>query len=141
MIKVSMVPKDLIHTCWEQIEEYLAGAAEYTYGRYTVDDIKDCITDYDHDLWVAYEHGEFDILFYGAVVTTIVHYPCKKMLSLRFVGGKDHKKWKEPMVSTLKSWAVDTECDGIESTGRPGWAKILGDVGYNPIGVAYELKI
>lgn len=141
MIRVSMVPKDLLHTCWGQIEGYLAKAAEYTYGRYTVDDIKDCITDYDHDLWVAYRVTESGPIFYGAVVTEIAQYPRKKMLAMHFIGGIDGYRWKSPMLGTLRLWAKDNNCDGIESIGRLGWAKIFKDDGYTQLGAMYELPI
>ena len=48
-----MVPSQYVDTCWEKIAPFLEKAADYTYGRYTVDDIYDSITDYDYQLWVA----------------------------------------------------------------------------------------
>jgi len=140
-MRVSMVPKDLLHTCWEQIEGYLEKAAEYTYGRYTVEDIKDCITDYDHDLWVAYKNEESGIEFYGAVVTSIDSYPRKKVLAMHFTGGKELSEWKDLMLKFLREWAQDNHCDCIESTGRSGWAKVFKDDGYAQICTTYELPV
>jgi uncharacterized protein YozE (UPF0346 family) len=48
MIEVSMVPTQYVDTCWAKIAPFLEKAADYTYGRYTVDDIYDSITDYDY---------------------------------------------------------------------------------------------
>mgnify|MGYP003353329563 CR=1 FL=1 len=41
MIKVSLVPTDHVERVWPDIEHFMQRAAEYTYGRYTVEDIKD----------------------------------------------------------------------------------------------------
>lgn len=120
-MEVSLVPKEYVEGCWDQIEGYLEGAAKYTFGRFTVQDIKDCITDYDYQLWIAYEDGKI----YGAVVTEFVHYPRCKMLSMQFCGGVELKRWKAPMLDILQRWARDTGCAAIEYTGRTGWVKIF----------------
>lgn len=136
-MEVSLVPKEYVEGCWDQIEGYLEGAAKYTYGRYTVQDIKDCITDYDYQLWVAFE----DDKIYGAVVTEIVHYPQCKMLSMQFTGGVELKKWKNPMLDILQRWARDNRCEKIESPGRPGWARVFRDDGYEAKFITYELPV
>jgi hypothetical protein len=136
-MEVSIVPKEYVEGCWDQIEGYLEGAAKYTFGRYTVDDIKDCVTDYDYQLWIAFENEKI----YGAVVTEFVHYPQCKMLSMQFCGGVELKKWKAPMLDILQRWAKDNGCKAIESPGRPGWAKIFRDDGYEAKFITYELPV
>jgi len=136
-MEVSLVPREYIDGCWGQIEGYLEGAAKYTYGRFSVDDIKDCITDYDYQLWIAFE----DDKIYGAVVTEIVQYPRCKMLAMQFTGGIELKKWKGPMLSLLKRWARDNGCDKIESPGRPGWARVFKNDGYEAKFITYELPV
>lgn len=137
MIQVSMVPPEHVAACWPQIEEYISAAAEYTYGRYTTNDIKTCVTDYDYQLWVAFDEGGMK----GAVVTNVATYPQKKYLCMQFCGGKDLKEWKPQMLSLLQRFAGDIGCDGIESVGRPGWSKIFSGDGYKSIWVTYELPL
>jgi len=43
MIEVSLVPREYVDTCWDKIEDFIARAAEYTYGRYTVSNIYDLV--------------------------------------------------------------------------------------------------
>jgi hypothetical protein len=136
-VEVSLVTREYVDTCWDQIKEYLEGAAEYTFGRYTVDDIKDCVTDYDFHLWVAFD----DTKFYGAVVTDFTHYPRFKALSMQFCGGVELDKWKSPMLNILQRWARDNGCEKIESFGRPGWSKVFKDDGYVERFRLYELPI
>ena len=135
MIKVSMVPTEHVVNLWEEVEPHLQKAAEYTYGRYKVDDILDCLTDYGYTLWIAFEEKQIK----GAVVTMISQYPRKKYLDMLFTGGVELNSWKEPMLDLLQKWAFDNKCDGIESTGRPGWAKIFKANGHKPLWHTFEL--
>jgi hypothetical protein len=135
MIRISFVPKEYVDSCWGQIEEYLKGAADYTHGRYEVNDIYWAIVDYDHHLWIAFDDQQIK----GAVVTNIVNYPRKRYLCMSFCGGVELDKWKDPMLKMLQHWAFDNYCDGIEATARPGWAKIFKDDGHVPLWRTFEL--
>ena len=137
MIEVSMVPAEYVDTCWDKIEPFAAKAAEYTYGRYTANNIYELIKDAEHHLWVAYE----DDIFKGIVTTQVVTYPQRKLLSMHFCGGESLKEWKDPMLDLLKKYANDMGCDGIESVGRPGWGKVFEQDGYKALWVTYELPI
>jgi hypothetical protein len=137
MIEVSMVPTQYVDTCWKRIEPFMEGAAKYTYGRYTSDDIYNCVEDGSHELWVAYEGNEFK----GAVVTNIIVYPKRKLLAMAFCGGYNLKTWKEPMLALLQRYAKDMGCDGIESTARSGWAKVFKTDGYKQHWVTFELPV
>ena len=136
-MQVSMVPSDMVNTCWDQIEKYLQGAAKYTYGRYTADDMREMVEDGSHQLWVAFEDGKI----YGAVITTISSYPRKRFLSLAFCGGVQLKLWKDPILDILRRFAKDMACDAIESTARPGWERIFKTDGYKKHWVAFELPV
>tara|TARA_R110000796_G_C14553334_1_gene434092 strand:- start:2198 stop:2641 length:444 start_codon:yes stop_codon:yes gene_type:complete len=137
MMKVSMVPREHVIDIWDTVKPHLEKAAEYTYGRYEVEDILDCLTDYDYTLWIAFDDKEIK----GAVVTMVSSYPRKKYLDMVFTGGVELEKWKKPMLELLQKWAFDTECDGIESIGRPGWAKIFKSDGHKPLWNTYELPV
>lgn len=137
MIEVSLVPAQYVDTCWDKIEGFIAKAAKYTYGRYTVSNIYDIVKEGEYQLWVAFDKETFK----GAVVTNIMNYPQKKVLCMQFCGGEELKLWKQPMLDLLKRFARDLGCEGIESTGRPGWAKIFENDGYKATWVTYELPI
>jgi hypothetical protein len=120
---------------WAHVKEYLDGAAQYTHGRYTVEDIYDAIMDYDHTLWVAFDHEKIK----GAVVTNFAHYPKKKYLVMTFCGGVELDKWKPSMLKLLQHYAHDTQCDGVEATARPGWTKVFKDDGHKALWQTFEL--
>lgn len=137
MIEVSIVPVEYIETVWPKIEGYLHGAAEYTYGRYTVDDIKHGLYNEPQHLWIAFD-GE-DI--YGAVVTEFGDYPQMKTLIMHFTGGKQLNKWKVPMLGILQKFAKENGCKVIESYGRPGWERVFKDDGFRSRFMFYELPV
>lgn len=134
-MQVSMVPRQYVDKCWEDVKEYLRGAAEYTHGRYEVEDIFDAIMDYDHTLWIAFDETGIK----GAVVTNFAHYPKKKYLVMSFCGGVELDKWKPAMLKLLQHFAFDNQCDGVEATARPGWTKIFRDDGHKPLWQTFEL--
>ena len=136
-MQVSMVPKDHVDTVWDSVKDYLEGAAQYTHGRYTVDDIYDCIKEYDHTLWIAFD----EVGIKGAVVTNFVYYPQKKYLVMMFCGGEQLTQWKDPMLKLLQHWAFDNHCDGVEATARLGWAKIFKDDGHKPLAQTFQLPV
>lgn len=135
MIQTSLVPPHAVNVFWPLVEGYLAEAAAYTYGRYEVGDILAAITDYGHHLWVVLDGAAVK----GAVVTTEVIYPRKRMLNMVFCGGVDLHEWKDPMLKMLQAWAHDSKCDGIEATARPGWTKIFKSDGHKSLWQTFEL--
>ena len=134
-MQVTMVPKQYVPQCWDDVKQYLADAAEYTHGRYDVDDIFDSIMDYDHVLWMAFDEEKIK----GAVVTNFMVYPKKKYLCMTFCGGVELDKWKDPMLKLLQQYAHDTHCDGVEATARLGWTKIFKNDGHVPLWQTFQL--
>lgn len=137
MIEVSLVPTEYVDSCWSKIENFIAKAAEYTYGRFSTSNIYDMVKEGDYQLWIAFDEDKFK----GAVVTNVVTYPQRKLLCMQFCGGEDLKDWKDQMLAILRRFAKDIGCDGIESTARPGWAKIFQNDGYAANWVTFELPL
>lgn len=134
-MQVSMVPNEHVDTVWESVKDYLDGAAQYTHGRYTIDDIYVCIKEYDYTLWIAFDEEKIK----AAVVTNFAHYPRKKYLVMTFCGGDQLDQWKDPMLTLLQRFAYDTQCDGIEATARLGWTKIFKSDGHKPLWQTFQL--
>jgi hypothetical protein len=137
MMEVSMVPAEYVDTCWAKIEPFVEKAAEYTYGRYSASNLYDMVKDGDHQLWVAYDGGDFK----GTVLTNVMNYPQRRVLCMGFCGGIELKDWKAPMLDLLKRYAKDMGCDSIEAFGRPGWANVFKNDGYQTKWITFELPI
>ena len=136
-MEVSMVPAEYVNTCWEKIEPFVEKAAEYTYGRYSASNLYDMVKDGDHQLWVAYDGDDFK----GIVLTNVMNYPQRRVLCMGFCGGIELKGWKTPMLDLLKRYAKDMGCDSIEAFGRPGWANVFKNDGYQTKWITFELPI
>ena len=137
-MQISIVPLDYIETAWPQVESYMEGAAEYTYGRYNVEDIKQGVLTKPQQLWIAFDA---DNKILGAVVTEIVVYPRMRSLVMHFTGGVDLKSWKPDMLSMLQRFAKENGCDVIESYGREGWGKVFKNDGFKSRFMFYELPV
>jgi hypothetical protein len=136
-MKISAILQDDVDQVWSLIYGYMEGAAKYTHGRYTVDDIKSSfIKNHNQQLWIAY-----DDKIYGAVITEIIQYPQMKALIMHFTGGIELPKWKDEMLSVLRSFAKDVNCQTIESFGRTGWKKVFSKDGFKSKFMFYELPV
>lgn len=136
-MNVSLVPTEYVEAAWPEIESYMEGAAEYTYGRYLAEDIKQGLLTKPHQLWVAFDDDGMK----GAVVTEIVQYPRLRSLVMHFTGGKELENWKPDMLSLLQRFAKDNECGVIESYGREGWGKVFKNDGFKSRFMFYELPV
>tara|TARA_R110000787_G_scaffold36714_2_gene93525 strand:+ start:405 stop:887 length:483 start_codon:yes stop_codon:yes gene_type:complete len=138
---ISAVPPEMLTSTWPKVRHYLKKAAVRTYGRYDLDDILVSCTDYDSAMWIAFRKETMEIV--GVVVTNFRQYPRKRYLDLMFIGGETGtgQQWKKPMLDMLRRWAKDNNCDGIESAGRPGWARMFKDEGYEVKWHTYELPL
>jgi len=139
MIVTTYVPKEYVELVWPKIEDYLKGAADYTYGRFLVSDIKDGLLTKDQQLWVAYDEETEAV--YGAVVTQILTYPRMQTLVMHFTGGIELPKWKSSMLQLLQDFAKNNGCAVIESYGRDGWEKVFKDDGFKKRFMFYELPV
>lgn len=139
-MQVSLVPEEYIMDAWVKVRPFMAEAVDYTGGRFSADDVLDLLLEYHYPLWVAFDDAHH---IKGAVVTCFEEYPQKKYLRLMFCGGDkgEGRAWRGPMLETLQDWAVENGCDGIEATGRAGWAKIFQGHGYTNGLCTFELPI
>jgi hypothetical protein len=136
-MQVSVVLPEHIELVWPNIEQYMSGAAQYTYNRFNTNDIKKDLINKPQQLWIAYDEEEV----YGAVVTEIIVYPKMTTLMMHFTGGKKLPRWKQPMLKLLQRFAKDQGCNVIESYGRPGWEKVFKNDGYKEVFKFYELPV
>ena len=136
-MRVTAVLPEHYDLIWPMIKEYMEGAAKYTYGRFTVEDIRNGLDNNPQQLWIAYE-GE---KVYGAVITEVTSYPQLKALVMHFTGGIELPKWKPAMLKMLQDFGKSVGCNIIESYGRAGWAKVFEEDGFKSRFMFYELPV
>lgn len=135
MIQASLVPAEHVPNIWDAVRPFINKVTVLTGGRYEPDDVFDLVTNKGYLLWIAFD--ETDIK--GVVVTFIMDYPRSKYLYLLMCAGEEGHSWKTPMLELLQRFARDSECDGLEATGRLGWAKIFKNQGYKPLWQVFEI--
>ena len=136
-MEITLVPIDGVDAVWKRIEDYAQGAADYTYGRFTKNDIRSGLKKKPQQLWVAHEGEEV----FGFVVTQMADYPQLKALVMHFTGGEKLEEWKEPMLEKLQQFSKMHGCDIIESFGRMGWGKVFKQDGFVSRFNFYELPV
>lgn len=136
-MEVTVVLPEHYDQVWPLIKGYMDGAAKYTYGRFTTEDIKNGLSTNPQQLWIAYEGDKV----YGAVVTEIITYPQTVALVMHFTGGVELPKWKAPMLKLLQDFGKANGCNIIESYGRAGWAKVFENDGFKSRFMFYELPV
>ena len=122
---------------WNKISDYMEGAAKYTHGRYSAQDIKEGLYKNSWQLWIAYDDNKI----YGAVITEVIKYPRLNALIMHFTGGIKLKLWKDDMLSLLRGFASANQCKTIESHGRVGWKKVFENDGFKSKFMFYELPV
>lgn len=136
-MEVSLIPAEFVSGIMPHVFPHIAKAAEYTFGRYEPEDIIDAVLDGEAHLWAAFE----DDRIFGVTVTRFWQYPRKKCLDVLFLGGGDWADWRDNMFDTLQQWASDSGCDAIESSGRPGFARVFKSRGYTPLWQVFEFPV
>ena len=137
-MKITHFPNQEIDVVWHRVKEYFEGCAEYTYGRFTANDIRNAVKkNPNQQLWIAHEEDKI----FGFVITEPMEYPQLKSLIMHFTGGTELELWKEDMLKTIQGFAHSTGCDIIESLGRNGWGKVFKDDGFKSRFTFYELPV
>lgn len=136
-MEVSLVPPELVDGLWPRIFPYLSSASEYTFGRYEPEDIIEFVLSGQAHLWAVLDEDEIK----GVTITRFWQYPRKQCLDLVFLAGDDGFSWKDEMLSTLRRWARDSNCDVIEASGRAGLARAFKDDGYRVLWQVFELPV
>ena len=136
-MNILLIKKEDYLKVFYKIDNFLELAANYSFGRFGANHIKDNLLLKNKQLWIAFDKTDV----YGFVVTEVVKYPKITALVMHFTAGKKLSKWKDKMLSELKDFAKQKECKTIESYGRPGWAKVFKNDGYKQQFIFYELPV
>ena len=105
----------MIEACRAWIEAALA----YSGGTHTFEDVAAGIESGRMQLWPADD---------GCIVTEIVVYPQRKVLN-GFLAGGEMARVRD-MVPHIEEWARMQGCAATELTGRKGWERVFGPMGY-----------
>ena len=135
--QVTIVPPIHIQMIWEQVEPMLSPAVERSNGRWTTDFVYQSLVSGHKHLWVVFDESAGICC---AVVTSVMIYPGKKMLSIDFLGGDKINYWAVKLLEVLNSFAKDAGCNGIEAYARFGFWKWLERDGFEQNCTVFEKR-
>jgi hypothetical protein len=112
---------------WPVAEPLLALGLKHGAGyRWTLPALRTAIAENRAYLWLTWP----DLAC--AVITQIHDYPRAKVLDILWVCGRLPENWRGRVVY-LEDWARGLGCTEVETGGRAGWARKLGECGYTPV--------
>ena len=109
----------------EAMEPYrpmIEAALRYAAETYAYEDVVNAVQTGEMFFWPAQE---------SFLVTEVAQFPRKRTLHIFLAGGKLSEV--KSMDESLVAYATYLDCDSISLSGRPGWEKALGDLGYKKI--------
>jgi|TARA_R110000787_G_scaffold2286_3_gene9108 hypothetical protein len=135
---IALVPCNYVGTLWDNVKNYLGPAVARSRGRWSIELLHEALLNERQNLWVAFDKEKS---IDGVATTEFLIYPCKKMLSIEYLGGKNMTNWGWDMLDRLDSWGRDNKCDGIEAVARQGFWRWLKQDGFDRSYTVYEREI
>jgi len=132
---ISVVLPEQAASFWAEVSGYLTKAIDRSRNRWTLEHLLAKICLGKHLLWVAY-NAEDQI--HGVMTTQVITYPNNRMLAVQFLAGENFKDWGSDMLNKIRSYAKETNCDGIEVTARAGFWPFLKGEGFDRSYIVFE---
>jgi hypothetical protein len=132
---MSVVPAEGVDLFWERVAPLLAPALLYSGGRIDADALYEGLILRRYLLWVVMD----DDVIQAAFATRTAAYPRRRMLAVDCAGGSRMREWLDLVQQTFRNYARDTDCDGVEMYGRPGWERALSRYGWKRTMVIMEV--
>lgn len=133
-IVFTAVPQDRIIQECIAATDFLTRASHSSGGRYDATDLLLEASNGRMTMWVCYKFSEDGNDLLGIVFTSVLEYPKKRALSIRYMSGVKLKSWWQIGYQTLCSYAKDAKCGTIEAVCRPGWLRYGQKIGIKPTG-------
>ena len=140
-MNITCILPQFVDTFWSEAAELLEPAVKISRGRYDLRAVRRLIQTGHNQLWVMYDDDEKIITTW---TTAVENYPCKRMLSVTFLGGlkgEDSLKESDIIHDSIYQFAADNRCDGIEIIGRKGWERVMSKYGYEASYVTMEKEL
>lgn len=118
------IHRNLLHSYWTRVREFLAAAVERNSGEMDLDDVLAWIVDGRLHLFGFFAHEQV----FGAGTVQIVEHPQKRVAMVVHLGGD--LAVVEQVMPQFDEWAREHQIDSIMLWGRKGWEKVLADKGF-----------
>lgn len=122
---VDLVPIQLVHAVWPQVEGFIASALEYSNGEYTIDQARQLVAS---GQWVLFATHDEDGVIKGAACVRFSNMPNDRVAFVVAIGGKlftNPSTW-EQFVKILKGNGATV----VEGAARESVAKLWTRYGF-----------
>lgn len=119
-VEILPVAQQHVARIWPLVEKYVADSLVYAKGVYLPEDIRGFCIEGKMQMWIAVR-GESVL---AAVITEVMDFPRKRMISVPFIGGRDMRSWFRKMLATVEAWSKEMGCTGMQGGARRGWGKL-----------------
>ena len=120
------IPADLVMHFWAFAEPYIKRALDHTSGELLPSDFRFACMNRNMQLWLVNK----DNRVVGAITTEIVNYPHRRHCRVITLAGSAFGEWTGLADETLSKWALEQECDALESFVRKGLVPRMAPLGY-----------
>ena len=80
-MNISLVQPEYLDVVWPKVSEFIKRSVDYSYGRWSVEDVYRFISEGKMILWIAHDNNSI----VAASVTIVSEYPSKKFLGIQFL--------------------------------------------------------
>ena len=106
---------------WNRCKAWIEGALDYVL-EHTIEDIAEFVEAGDAIFWPGRN---------CACVTQFWEFPRSKGLNFWLAGG-DMRELLNEMFPVLEAWGLEVGCTSFFVAGRPGWARAMKPMGFDP---------
>ena len=135
---ISAVKPELIPVIWPIVKPMLEAPIKYSHNELCIDDMYDRLI-----------KGEMLLLTINKKSEVVAAITCEKrdfptgktILNVTTAGGSALQDWFEDLDKVMDRVAKEYGCEEIYIVGRPGWVRVLKNVGYEKIHTVVSRKV
>lgn len=129
-MNITLIPPGHVCDVLPRILGYVSKAREWSYDRYTVDDMVAGLFKPGVMLWIVFDD---DNHIHGYLATEIREFPQARHFIVLHCGGQDGSldACVGMVFDTFERYARESGCDGLEIIGRHAWWKHIRERGFS----------
>lgn len=135
---VGAIKKEIVPIVWPVVLPMLEAPIEHSNGELCIQDMFDRICNGELLLLTIQENEK---VVAAVTIEKREFASGKSILNVTTAGGSDMHLWMKLLDTTLNRLAKDYDCEEIYIVGRPGWERMLKNIGYGKVHTVVSKKV